>query len=105
VIAHAEYNYRPFRKVWIQIGLSDPTAFQLSLASAQLFRNSMSGSPDLDITDNEKSAKHYYKAVKQLSDRLGDELECLRPGVVATVLGCICHDVSLPFLASTELLY
>jgi hypothetical protein len=93
VIAQSDYKYRPFHVVWLRIGLSDPTAFQLSLASALLFKDNTSERPVLDFNDNEKSAKHYFKALSQLSDRLGDRQECMSPGVVATVLGCICHDV------------
>jgi hypothetical protein len=79
--------------VWLRIGLSDSTAFQLSLASALLFKEGMNGSIALDFTDNEESAKHYFKALRLLSGRLSDPSECVAPGVVATVLGCICHDV------------
>jgi hypothetical protein len=93
VIAQSDYQYRPFSTVWIRIGLSDPTAFQLSLAGALLFKESTKGKPVLDFTDNEKSAKYYFNALAQLSGRLSDRLDCVKAGVVATVLGCICHDV------------
>ena len=103
VKAEAEYHYRAFHTIWIRVGLSDPTAFCLSLASATIFLDKMKGrtapapaAAQHDPEGTTQAGMYYSRAVAQLSRRLADPRERLSLGVIATVVGCLCHDVSVP---------
>lgn len=88
-----EYQYRPFRFVWFRMGLSDSTAFYLSIASALLFWDRRRDILSTEYWDNPEAAKYYSIALGQLRGRLGDPQQHVSAGVIATVLGCLCHDV------------
>lgn len=94
VMVDTEYNYRAFHVVWIRIGLSDSTCFYLTLASATLFMDRVRRRLGPDIEDSAESNRYYLRALQQLNMRLSNKAECTSPGVIATILGCLCHDVS-----------
>lgn len=75
------------------MGLSDSTAFYLSLASALLFWDHRMGKMHMEYSDNPESGKYYFVALNQLMVRLSDPQQCVSAGVIATILGCLCHDV------------
>ncbi|KAI5461949.1 hypothetical protein BGZ63DRAFT_403227 [Mariannaea sp. PMI_226] len=93
--AEADYKYRPFHAVWIRIGLSDPTAFYLSLASTILFQDHRQGLMHMEYLENPESMKYYCKALSQLNTRLAHPEDCMSVGVIATILGCVCHDTNV----------
>lgn len=78
---------------WIRICFTDYTAFYLSMASALLFWDWRKGVMSREFFDNPEATKYYFIALDQLSKRLNDPQECASPGVIATILGCLCHDV------------
>ncbi|KAJ4859258.1 fungal specific transcription factor domain-containing protein [Trichoderma breve] len=95
--AEADYVYRPFRTSWVQIGLSDPTAFDLWLAQAIVIRGrtvpeDITSCPDVEYLSNPEANKYYSRSLTQLSHRLSSREECVSIGVVAIIMGFICID-------------
>ena len=76
------------------MGLSDATAFHLSLATAAIFLDLKNGIPLAKIKENRESIKYYSEVLQRLHRRMSDASERVSPSVVGTVLGFICHDVS-----------
>jgi len=102
----ASYKYRACRTIWLHMGLSDPAAFYLSLASAAIFADAINrGSAVTEFRDHPEAAKYYSETLQRLTTRLNSPSECLRPGVVATVLGFLCHDVGLTAPAPLSRVY
>lgn len=99
--AEADYVYRPFRTSWVQIGLSDPTAFDLWLAQAIVIRGravheDITSCPDVEYLSNPEANKYYSRSLNQLSRRLSSREECVSMGVIAIIMGFICIDVRKP---------
>ncbi|KAL7937300.1 hypothetical protein V8C35DRAFT_292129 [Trichoderma chlorosporum] len=95
--AEAEYVYRPFRISWVQIGLSDASAFDLWLAQAIVIRDAaahenITACPDSGYLSNSEANTYYSKSLSKLSRRLNHREECVSIGVIATILGFICID-------------
>ncbi|KAL7912598.1 hypothetical protein GGI35DRAFT_440668 [Trichoderma velutinum] len=95
--AEADYVYRPFRISWVQIGLSDATAFDLWLAQAIVIRDraaheDSTACPGVEYLDNPEANKYYSRSLNQLSHRLSSREECVSIGVIATIMGFICID-------------
>ncbi len=88
-----DYGYRAFRVVWIRAGLTDSTALNLTLASAVLAFDARKGIEATEFADNAESSQYYSESLRQLSRRLTDPVERVSPGVIAAVIGCLCHDV------------
>lgn len=94
VKARADCEYNTYCKIWIRMGFSDPTAFKLSMASSMLFWDQVHGKPDnKGYHENPESTRYYFEGLGQLSRRLRDPRDCVSAGVIASILGCICHDV------------
>lgn len=96
--AEADYVYRPFRISWVQIGLSDTTAFDLWLAQAIVIRDNVAHkgiavSCNAEYLNNSEANTYYRKSLSQLSHRLSNRKECVSSGVIATIMGFICIDV------------
>lgn len=101
VAAEADYVYRPFRTSWVQIGLSDATAFDLWLAQAIVIRDlaaqeDNTSCPGMEYLNNPEANKYYGRCLNQLSHRLSSREECVSIGVIATIMGFICIDVRNP---------
>ncbi|KAL6808849.1 hypothetical protein GGI42DRAFT_316582 [Trichoderma sp. SZMC 28013] len=95
--AEADYVYRPFRTSWVQIGLSDATAFDLWLAQAIVIRDlaaqeDNTSCPGMEYLNNPEANKYYGRCLNQLSHRLSSREECVSIGVIATIMGFICID-------------
>ncbi|KAK1251254.1 hypothetical protein MKX07_005809 [Trichoderma sp. CBMAI-0711] len=95
--AEADYVYRPFRISWVQIGLSDATAFNLWLAQIVVIRSGVSheekaASSEIEYLVNPEANRYYSKSLTQLSHRLSNRQECISSGVIATIMGFICID-------------
>ncbi|KAJ5682922.1 hypothetical protein N7462_006087 [Penicillium macrosclerotiorum] len=74
--AEAEYKYRPFRKIWFSMALSDHSAFTLCMANAAMFWDEARCPESFQYVKSEEALKYY-----------GHE------GVITTILGLICHDL------------
>ncbi|KAL7944227.1 hypothetical protein V8C42DRAFT_326196 [Trichoderma barbatum] len=91
--AEADYVYRPFRISWVQIGLSDTTAFDLWLAQAIVIRDGVVlDKSNQEYLSNFEANKYYSKSLSRLSHRLSNREECVSSGVIATIMGFICID-------------
>ncbi|KAF5003983.1 hypothetical protein FDECE_9483 [Fusarium decemcellulare] len=93
IAAESEYINQPFHTIWVRMGFSDPTALHLSMATTLLLWNRKNNIPVLKVADNMEAVRYYFKALKDLSTRLSDPFDRTSAGVVATIIGCLCHDV------------
>ncbi|UKZ80346.1 hypothetical protein TrVFT333_008104 [Trichoderma virens FT-333] len=95
--AEADYVYRPFRTSWVQIGLSDATAFDLWLAQTIVIRDSVvhkgvATCSNAEYLNNSEANKYYGKSLSRLSRRLSNREECVSSSVIAIIMGFICID-------------
>ncbi|KAH8598684.1 hypothetical protein B0O99DRAFT_683441 [Bisporella sp. PMI_857] len=90
-----EYRYQAFHAIWIRIALSDPSALYLCLATSLLSWDRRNNSSVGDFGKNTEAANYYTKALRQLSRRLSDPSECTSAGVIATIVGFLCHDAHI----------
>lgn len=89
----SDTRFRACRIIWLTMGLSDPSAFQLSLAAAAVFLGVARGETPVDYVLHAEGARYYNATLQQLSRRLADPSEQVSAGVIATVLGFLCLDV------------
>ncbi|KAI8713683.1 hypothetical protein NCS52_01213600 [Fusarium sp. LHS14.1] len=94
IAAESEYINQPFHSIWVRIGFSDPTTLHLSMATTLLLWNRKNNDPVLKAANDMEAVRYYSKALKDLSTRLSDPFDCTSAGVVATIIGCLCHDIS-----------
>lgn len=91
-------GFRPLRRAWLTLSLSDTSAFHLSLAYAVIFLDQSRGVASKDFGDNTEAVQHYSRTITHLTPRLDDRIECVSAGVVSTILGFACHAVGFnPF--------
>ncbi|RSL85663.1 hypothetical protein CEP52_016076 [Fusarium oligoseptatum] len=95
IAAESEYINQPFHSIWVRIGFSDPTTLHLSMATTLLLWNRKNNDPILTAANDMEAVRYYSKALKDLSTRLSDPFDCTSAGVVATIIGCLCHDVHI----------
>ncbi|KAJ3550113.1 hypothetical protein NM208_g143 [Fusarium decemcellulare] len=95
IAAESEYINQPFHAIWVRMGFSDPTALHLSMATTLLLWNRKNNVPVLKVADNMEAVRYYSKALKDLATRLSDPFDRTSAGVVATIIGCLCHDVHI----------
>ncbi|CAG9977263.1 unnamed protein product [Clonostachys byssicola] len=95
IASESEYINQPLHRIWVRMGFSDPTALHLSMATTLLLWNRKNNVPILKITDDMEPVRYYTKALKDLSVRLSDPFDRTSAGVIATVIGCLCHDVHI----------
>jgi hypothetical protein len=99
VVAESDYTYRPFRAIWLRMGLTDASSFDLALAYAVIFMANLSGRDIQNFDDDPETMKYYTRCLARLYPRLNNDQDRVSQGVVSTVLGFICHDVTwLPCL-------
>jgi hypothetical protein len=78
------------------MALLDPSSYFLCLANAALFMNQhVTQKKTIEYTDSAESAKYYSKCLTQVTRKLACEAERFREGVITTVLGFICHSISV----------
>ncbi|CAH0034467.1 unnamed protein product [Clonostachys rhizophaga] len=94
IASESEYINHPFHRIWVRMGFSDPTALYLSMGTTLLLWNRKNSIPTLKITDDMEPKRYYTKAPKDISARLSDPFDHKSAGVIATIIGCLCHDVS-----------
>ncbi|CAL5874562.1 uncharacterized protein PFLUO_LOCUS8858 [Penicillium psychrofluorescens] len=90
--AEADYQYRPFRTVWFTMSLLDHSAFKLAMANAAMFLDEKHNPRTFRYEHCHEALQYYGQCVRQITDRLADPTDCTSEGVVATILGLICHD-------------
>jgi hypothetical protein len=79
------------------MALTDATAFQLCIANAAMFM-AQRRQPEIFQYDKCTEALEYYgKTLSQVTKRLENSSDCTSTGIITTVLGFICHDVSFVF--------
>lgn len=89
----ADYVYRPFRRIWLTMSLTDPAAFHLTLANAAMFLDQHTHTSDFKYEKSTECLTYYGKCVRQITERLGSIDDSVSEGVITTVLGLLCHDV------------
>ncbi|VUC36234.1 unnamed protein product [Clonostachys rosea] len=92
----ASYIYRPFRAEWFNMAVLEPSAYYLCLANAALFLNQfLTGHGRLEYTDCVESSKYYGLCLSRVTGQLADQSRGITQGLVTTVLGFVCHNLSL----------
>lgn len=79
------------------MAIIDTSAYYISLANASLFMNQITchGS-GLEYSDCLESSGYYSSCLTTMSERLSRHAERSSEGVITTILGFLCHDVSDP---------
>lgn len=88
--------YRPFRALFLRMALFDSSARKLVLANAAIFCEQRWRSAREAFRVTPEAATYYLQSCRELSCRFADPSDRLSDGVIATVLGFLCHDVSQP---------
>ncbi|KAF4554913.1 Hypothetical protein D9617_3g019820 [Elsinoe fawcettii] len=91
IISDLENEHMPFHSVWARMGFSDQSALYLTIATSLLSWSRRRAT----AKDAEAEASIYYaKGLRKLSSRLGSSNDCASVGVIVSIVGCVCHDVS-----------
>ncbi|KAI1409191.1 hypothetical protein F5Y13DRAFT_170982 [Hypoxylon sp. FL1857] len=99
LVTEAQTTYRPFRFPWITMGLSDASAFHITLANAALYRgiktdpHAQKHKPEFNT--NDEAMKWYTLSLASITRRLADPAERDSEGLVIAVTGFVCHDSSI----------
>ena len=86
--------FRPFRYEWHAIALVDYSAFHLYLANAALFLFQVSNKSSIEYGDCVEAGQYFGTCLAQLARRLGDQSDNTSPGLITTILGLLCYNVS-----------
>jgi hypothetical protein len=84
-------------EVWFTIGIADRSAFHLTMANAAMLFDMETGTKSAETTE---STKYYTASLRSINKRLQDPVDGISEGVIGTVLGFACHDVSGSIRAS-----
>lgn len=84
------------------MAVADYSSFHLSLANAALFLNQMVNQGGLEYNDCSESLNYFNVCLKQVSQRLGNNFDCISEGLLTTILGFLCHDVGFAALISED---
>lgn len=84
--------YQSLRKVWIEIAVTDPGAFHVTLGNAATFLAKLRG--DNDPFRNPEIVRHYGRSMTLLRQRLMDPGESIQEGTIANILAHLCLSVS-----------
>jgi hypothetical protein len=85
------HTYRPLVEVWFTIGISDASAFYLTMSNAAMLFGKETGSSDIESAE---SMMYYTMSLNSINKRLQDPVDGVSEGVIGAVLGFTCHDVS-----------
>ncbi|KAJ5099981.1 hypothetical protein N7532_006982 [Penicillium argentinense] len=100
--SEAEYKYRPFRKIWFSMALTDQSAFTLCMANAAMFLEQTRHPETFRYERCEETLRYYGRCVEQVTDRLSDPVDSTSEGILTTILGLICHDLYVGTLSRWE---
>lgn len=84
-------DYRPLIEEWFTASMCDKSAFQLTMASAAVIYGVEAGDRQSETVE---SLKYYNMSLQSVNMRLQDPVDGISEGVIGTVLGFACHDVS-----------
>jgi len=88
---------RPLGPIWFTVGMTDKSAFQLTLGNAAYCFNketSLYKGERFEHGETEESMSFYTAAMESVKSRLRDPIDGVSEGVIGSVLGFACHDVS-----------
>lgn len=83
--------HRHIRMLWITIAMYDEDSFNITLAHAS---NLLAKHQGLGYFETEESIKYYTITVQAVSKRLQAPSESTSDGLIGTILGLACLDVS-----------
>ncbi|OCL09727.1 hypothetical protein AOQ84DRAFT_353898 [Glonium stellatum] len=92
LIDFAQKDSKQMRVIWISVGMSDRSAFQLSLASSAFF---MARQNDPQVQENTESLGYYTAALSSVNGRLLDPTESTSEGLIGAILGFCCYDCTV----------
>ncbi|KAI0120350.1 hypothetical protein F4776DRAFT_250953 [Hypoxylon sp. NC0597] len=99
LVDEAQSTYRPFRFPWITMGLSDSSAFYITLANAALYRgiktDPQAQKQKPEFNTNVEAMKWYTLSLASITKRLANPAESDSEGLVIAVTGFVCHDSSI----------
>jgi hypothetical protein len=91
VLLSKKKAYRPLVDVWFTLSMSDESTFQITLANAAVIYGADAGDKQSETAE---SIKCYNMSLQSVNKRLLDPVDSVSEGVMGTVLGFACHDVS-----------
>ncbi|KAI0147608.1 hypothetical protein GGR57DRAFT_476136 [Xylariaceae sp. FL1272] len=94
LLSEAQATYRPFRIPWLTMGMSDSAAFCITLANAELLKDTKPGEIRPDYPTNEKAMKWYTKSLGMVSQRVLDPKKH-DEGLLVAIAGHVCHDSAI----------
>jgi hypothetical protein len=99
ILAHvlataSSHLYQPLRKIWIEIAVTDPGAFHVTLGNTATFLAKLKG--DNSPMKDPEIVGHYGRSVTLLRRRLTNPTDSVREGTIANILAHLCLSVSFP---------
>jgi hypothetical protein len=92
LVLHFErLHSRPVRLLWVSLAMADRDSFSITLAHAS---NLIAQARDQGYAETRESLKYYTSAVQAVSKRLQISTDSTSDGVIGTILGFACLDVS-----------
>lgn len=76
------------------MAIIDTSAYYISLANASLFMNQITSHGGSEYSDCPESSGYYSSCLTTMTERLSRHAERSSQGVITTILGFLCHDVS-----------
>lgn len=93
--------YRPFGMEWFASAIADRCSFYLCLANGAMFYHQMIEGGSYEYSAYDESAKYFSHCIGLVAQRLGRRDDGVSEGVITTVLGFLCHDVSVETLVTS----
>lgn len=85
------------------MALADYCAFHLYLANAALFLYQVSNQGSIEYSDCAEAGKYFGACLNQVTQRLEDQSDRVSPGLITTILGLLCYNVSpLKFVLASQ---
>ncbi|KAI3322111.1 hypothetical protein HD806DRAFT_501013 [Xylariaceae sp. AK1471] len=103
LFTEARNSYRPFRFPWLFMGLSDASAWHITMANAVIFKTMKPGDAKPEFGTNTEALKWYTLSLESISKRLADPTERSKEGIIVAIAGFICHDSSTGNFARQEI--
>ncbi|KAI1394012.1 uncharacterized protein F4822DRAFT_33595 [Hypoxylon trugodes] len=98
MVNEAHSVYRPFRFLWLSMGLSDAAAWNITLANAALYRGMDAETKKLkkpEYISSVDAMKWYTLSLASITERLQTPDDSDTEGLVVAVTGFVCHDSSV----------
>jgi hypothetical protein len=96
VFRDALMNYRPTWQCWLNVAVTDPCPFYMTLSNAALnYAQARGGDSYGHLVDNFEALEFYNLSLRSVQKRIHDPMD---EGVLGGVLGFACRDVCITFL-------